>query len=115
MLTINILKPDREHIIGRNTLGFFPQYENESFVNNNLSQVNYILTKSYEFEDKYIQVFFEELPLAKPVKHENKYLLPFRDRILEIGDIIYFHGVNETQDITKNYLITKEGLVEVFR
>ena len=114
MLTINLLKPDRENITRRNTLGFFPQYESESFVNDNLDINNYILFKSYEFEDRYIQVFFDELPLAKPIKHEDKYILPFRDKILELGDILYFHAVTSTQDITKNYLLTQEGLVEVF-
>lgn len=114
MLVINLFKPDRENITRRSTLGFFPEYESQSFVNNNLDFNNYILFKSYEFEDRYIQVFFDELPLAKPIKHEDKYVLPFRDKILQLGDIIYFHAVTSTQDITKNYLLTQEGLVEVF-
>lgn len=109
MLIINLLKKDTRNLrIETPSLGFFPQPENES-----LNLNNYRLLKSYEFEDKYIEVFFDELPFAKPLKNKNTYILPFRDKVLELGDIIDFHTSNTAQDITKYYILKREGLVEV--
>ena len=110
-----ILKKDVQNLtIKTSSLGFFPKTENESAINNTLNLNNYILLKSYEFEDKYIKVFFDELPLAKPFKNNSRYVLPFRDEVLELEDIIDFHTINTTEDITKYYILKKEGLVEVY-
>lgn len=102
MISIDVLSPNNELNENRRTLGFF--------------NPNYIVKKSYEFEHKYVQVFFDELPLAVGIRHEDKLILPFRDYIMNVGDMLHVKVIENNQiTISKKYLFNSEGILkEVF-